>query len=674
MSLRPSSAGVRALLTGTLTLLLLAGIAWHAGAFTRIGLTDRWPANTAIVLSLQLGTRNQGTLQDGSPSYDAVAAQAAQLWNAVLGSNTRFVTVVAGQGAGGLDDSLNSVFFATNFFGQGFGDAVAITTSNGSEEALEEADVVFNARLAFDSYRGSLQVGSPTVYDFRRVALHEFGHVLGLDHPDQAGQSVAAIMNSRVSNVDQLLLDDINGAQSIYGTPEPTPPAPNYNVFPPPSFSQALSGVVAHFYSSAGEPIVGGQESLLDSARGYTGHYSRSLESLADGVRTIHEFNFYAPATPDIWVLSVVGPARPASEGAQPLSEGTFEFTAASRTDPTQHAIFLVRQRGSVVSAPTLVSGRLQVRNVTYAGDQLTSAALDFSILSGVDPAPRALLGQVRFNTPSIPLPAPRIVNLSTRADVGLGAAQAIAGFVLRDPAGRGKAGLLRVTGTSLRTYGITDFLDDATITLNDAGGAPLDFNDDWANPGFYPSPQAPIFALNLVPPGRTESLLFRRFGAGAFTAVVGGFDNGAGPATGVALVELYDLEIGTDATLLNVSTRGRVGAAGRELIGGFALAGPGSKKIIVRALGPSLAAFGVSGALADPQVTVFDAAGNAVATNDNWQGDPASAQVVAKGLAPTNALEAALFLTLAPGTYTAVVRGAGGGTGTALVEVYDAD
>ena len=93
-----------------------------------------------------------------------------------------------------------------------------------------------------------------------------------------------------------------------------------------------------------------------------------------------------------------------------------------------------------------------------------------------------------------------------------------------------------------------------------------------------------------------------------------------------------------------------------------------------MRALGPSLAAFGVSGVLSDPTLTIYDSTGTAIATNDNWQDNVNAIDVQRNGLAPPNPSESALVLRLPAGSYTAVLRGASGATGNALVEVYDLD
>jgi uncharacterized protein GlcG (DUF336 family) len=122
---------------------------------------------------------------------------------------------------------------------------------------------------------------------------------------------------------------------------------------------------------------------------------------------------------------------------------------------------------------------------------------------------------------------------------------------------------------------------------------------------------------------------------------------------------------------LANISTRVSAGTGDNRLIGGFIISGTASKKVIVRAMGPSLGAYGVSSALADPTLELHDATGAVIATNDNWA-DTQRLEVAASGIPPPNELESAIVRTLAPGAYTALVDGKDGGTGTALVEVYD--
>ena len=188
--------------------------------------------------------------------------------------------------------------------------------------------------------------------------------------------------------------------------------------------------------------------------------------------------------------------------------------------------------------------------------------------------------------------------------------------------------------------------------------------NDNWTD-----GPQmTDIEATGLAPSNDVESAIIATLDPGLYTAIVTGKDGG----TGVGLVEAYDLDLSAASQLGNLSTRGFVGTATNVMIGGFIL-GPGGGKdanVVVRAIGPSLTDFGVTDALADPVLELHDANGTLLQSNDNWQDDQ-QAEIEATGLQPTNDLESAIFQTLAPGAYTAIVAGKDDLTGVGLVEVY---
>lgn len=177
--------------------------------FSTLGST--WPSGT-VTMNLQLS--GGSGLSDGSASYNASFTAAMQTWNQSLSR----IQLAAGSATSRGDGNLvNEVFFDSNYYGESFGrDTLAITTRwtlNRTQRA--EADVVFNTRFTWDSYRGNVR---SSTWDLRRVALHELGHVIGLDHPDENGQSVSAQMNSILGNLDSLTSDDIAGAQSLYGS------------------------------------------------------------------------------------------------------------------------------------------------------------------------------------------------------------------------------------------------------------------------------------------------------------------------------------------------------------------------------------------------------------------------------------------------------------------------
>lgn len=177
-----------------------------------------WPGNQPVVLDLQLGTPGY-TLIDGSTSWDQVAEEAEAIWNQYLGDGVGFAfvtTVITPK----QRDGVNSVFFSSTLYGDAFGDDTLATTLsffNTRTGIKSEADVVFNTAFTFNSYRGPLRNG---VDDIRRTLLHEFGHVLGLEHTPQTAQS---IMTPVVTDLDTLQADDIAGVEAIYGPVESLP-------------------------------------------------------------------------------------------------------------------------------------------------------------------------------------------------------------------------------------------------------------------------------------------------------------------------------------------------------------------------------------------------------------------------------------------------------------------
>lgn len=187
---------------------------------TGSGLPIKWPAGTITMLVM---ADNTTKLSDGNTRAGALVAamqDAQRGWNQHLGDEQFAVQILpAAEGADG--NGKNEVFFSSSPYGMKWDtNTLAVTTDysdikNGNQRT--EADTIFNTAFTWDSYRGALT--SNGAEDIERVALHEFGHNLGLDHPDDAGQTVTAIMNSHISYIDSLQADDITGAQNLYGPP-----------------------------------------------------------------------------------------------------------------------------------------------------------------------------------------------------------------------------------------------------------------------------------------------------------------------------------------------------------------------------------------------------------------------------------------------------------------------
>src|SRR5437667_7634757 len=270
----------------------------------------------------------------------------------------------------------------------------------------------------------------------------------------------------------------------------------------------------------------------------------------------------------------------------------------------------------------------------------------------------------IHLENTKFPTVGPQALNLSTRGVVSSGDNVLIGGLIITGT--ESKTVVLRALGPSLSGFGLSGVLNDPVLSLYNSSHTLIATNDNWQSDPH----NADIQKNGLAPPNLRESATFQTLAPGAYSVIV----SGKSSAQGIGLVELYDLSPQSNSQLANISTRGSVGTLDSVLISGFILGDVASATVIVRALGPSLASSGVSGVLSDPTLTIYEANGSVIASNDNWQDDINAIDVQKNGLAPPNALESAIALHLPAGGYTAIVRGADGGTGVALAEVYDLD
>lgn len=264
-----------------------------------------------------------------------------------------------------------------------------------------------------------------------------------------------------------------------------------------------------------------------------------------------------------------------------------------------------------------------------------------------------------------------RLKNLSVRTTAGTGSQTLVAGFVVEGSGTRSM--LLRGVGpTLLESFGLTGVLADPKITLYAPGGVESGGNDNWfeaTNVAEISSTAQTLGAFPLVA-SSADAAALADFGSGPNSVHV----TGADATPGIALVEAYDAGGSADTRLLNVSARSQVGTGSEVLIAGFVI--DGTMTLLVRGVGPALAGFGVEGTLVDPVVKIFDSAGlltqgdNAGSTSDATL-IASKAQELGAFALPTNAMDAALIVTLPAGVYSAVVEGVDGGAGVGLVEVY---
>lgn len=282
--------------------------------------------------------------------------------------------------------------------------------------------------------------------------------------------------------------------------------------------------------------------------------------------------------------------------------------------------------------------------------------------------------GPVLLDAGAAPGARGRLSNLSVRSRAGTGDQALIAGFVVT---GGAKPVLVRGIGPTLEKFGVSGALKDPELQLFASGtSAAIGVNDNWgsaSNVSEVVAKSQSLYAFGLDN-GSKDAVMLTSLGQGGYTARIAG----VGESTGIALAEVYDADPVLASRLVNVSARTQVGSGENVLVIGFVVSGGVSQKVLIRAVGPTLSGYGVTDALANPQLVVYSAKNGVskeVARNDDWGGATdlaTSANKVGAFSLPVDSKDAVLLLTLAPGTYTAQVSGVGGTSGVALAEVYE--
>jgi acetyl esterase/lipase len=394
----------------------------------------------------------------------------------------------------------------------------------------------------------------------------------------------------------------------------------------------------------AGTGTVG--QDRVDVGVGLSGAYDLSDFSPDPGINAFigNVTNYVGVSESDIAALQAASPAYLADANTAPL------LLVNTEQDPMPFS-----QLADMTTKLDAL-GLVNYQTVTFPGSQhafaywplIKDQALAFlaSGFAGVPPPAKA------------PSPSQLLLNVSTRVRVQSGTGVMIGGFIIAGDVP--KRVVLRAMGPSLSDAGITDVLRDPVLELYDSTGSLVAQNDNCSS---LPPDQIPT---GLKPFSGRESLISVTLPQGSYTGVL----RGANGATGVGLFELYDLDAAS-SRLTNISTRGEVGSGSDAMIGGFIIGGDDPTKVIVRAIGPSLAASNIPNPMADPLLDLYDTNGSLISSNDDWRSAQAE-QIIASGVPPSDDREAAIVATLLPGGYTAMVRSAVGSEGVALFEVYD--
>ena len=449
-----------------------------------------WPSGSVVTFQMGLGSAGR-TLIDGNTSWDTAASPALSAWdNAVV--RLHYTSNVASTSASS-GDRVNSVVFSTTVFGQKFGTGtLAVTYYKYMGGSIQEADILFNKNQQFDSYRGPLRYGNGgwAIGDIRRVFIHELGHALGLDHPDQHGQRVDAIMNSVTSNRETLSADDTAGAQSMYGAPTPTPtPTPNPSGSHFGNISTRMNVGSGNNVMIAGFMVWGSQsKTILVRALGPTLSSYGVANILSDPMLELHDSSGATIATNDDW--------QTGSQASQISSSGY------APNDSNE---------------PALIA--------TLAAGSYTVVVRGFNNSTGV-----GLVEVYELDTVSS-----RLSNISTRGQVGTDQSVLIAGLII--DGSTSKKLIIRALGPSLAAppFSLSGTLSNPVLELHDSSGNLLASNDDWGTG----TQAAAISSSGHSPPNAKESAIIGTFPAGSYTAIIRGVNN----SIGVALVDAYDLD-----------------------------------------------------------------------------------------------------------------------------------
>lgn len=581
-----------------LLILLLA----LTGPLLAFDANSSWPSGkTSFNLLLDTGTTKKalpsGGLTDGKANWEAVAREALQIWNQQLvRTQLEFIT---SSGSPGDGNGTNEIAFSDKAYDEDFGErTLAITfirfSSRYSNVRLSETDILVNTSFTWDSYRGNLR----SAIDLRRVLMHEMGHAIGLSHPDEASpaQTVTALMNSKVSNVETVASDDIEGAKILYGT----------TIVVPTLTRQPSGGVVketdaADIYIETNGTTAPDSSPTLAYSWQFTPSATGTTEYLFGQPQARIPLGAVQSSDAGSYRVRIETPDGDVNSGSTSLN-----VTAVARDSATR--LYNLSTRGYVgagdqslivgFSIQTATKRKLLIRGVgpglaqfignTYVPDPelivrrfsdqaevgrsdnwsaeapglsatfstagafaLATGSTDAAVLVELEAgnytavmSPRGTtstgIGLVEvYDLSSTSSPTERLFNLSTRGYVDGGDRILIAGFSVTG-SGPGRY-LLRAAGDTLQQMNVSGTLDDPVTTLFDNTGRKLRYADDWDNPSSLQPTLREVMAKvgAFAFTDRQESALLLKLKPANYTLHVSGLNGGKG----VALVELYDVD-----------------------------------------------------------------------------------------------------------------------------------
>lgn len=740
---------IRRLLQDLLLPLLVFGLVRSVDGFAIEGL--HWSKGSKVVVHLGLGSPSV-PLQDGFASWNACAADALDIWSGYLD----FITVssVSAPTVPEIpEDGINSVFFSNTVYGDALGgDTLAVTVSfqepGPSGDGRAEADVIVNTAFHEDSYRGPLQAAASELH---RVLLHEFGHLLGLDHVTfhPVGQ---AIMEPIISDLDHLGADDVAGMRQLYGAeitnlPDPvlprqsqsfsyTPTANNSPIsysaaYLPPGISiDPSSGELSGTFTAGGpyETVITAHGPLADAYGTISFHVvgfdqlpglirilpldvfslvadpvrTRIYTTGTDGLKMIDTETFEVTRfltgdqrgglsiSADASTLLSVSQISPVLKkvdltSLKLLSSFPIPFSAGSAFEGLDDRYYLASQNsvlqldGSTGTVEQTFATSAEERVIAMSPDKKTlfvtgEGPLSTYDISAPEPVPLLTIPGIYFAPAVSPdgsllylaegggvnsqgvgdLVQAQLPNLSPAVSFGL----AFVGY---------SNDVTIPTGNTLYQTHIGSGHDSGEIFVYDAVTrketmdlrlGDMSPTDDLDSP--FRAEYDPLFGAALDHTGKYLFIPVNNYGYGGenelwiFSTDFASFPPAPSPP---------------GKNLLNISTRVRVDSGQNAMIGGFIVQGDAPKKVLIRGLGPSLP---ISGAIGDPVLEMHDSSGEIIGTNDDWISQRVA--ILGSGLPPSSDREAAILMTLDPGSYTAVVRDATGQPGPSLIEVYDLD